>query len=135
LTGRLKIPTGSSAKGLSTGMTDFGLSLDVSKDFGIWGPFVTLGYLFVGQPSGYSLNNTYSVSAGTSIVLNDHLIAIVSYDYDSASSPLVNASQELFGSLSWVFSDTMTLTGYGTGGLSDGGPSIGGGLLVSYKLN
>ena len=133
-TGRLKIPTGSSAKGLSTGKVDFGMSLDVSREFGIWGPFVTLGYLVAGQPSDYSLNNTYSISTGTSIELNDHLIAILSYDYDSPSTPLVNASQELFGSLSWVFDDTTTLTGYATTGLSDGGPNIGGGLLVSYKL-
>ncbi len=69
------------------------------------------------------------------MLFNDHLIAIFSYDYDSSSSELVNASQELFGSLSWVFTDTITLTGYGTGGLSDGGPKFGGGLLVSYKLN
>jgi hypothetical protein len=135
LIGRVKLPTGSQSKGLSTGKPDFGASIDLSREFGIWGPFVTVSYVSVGQPSTYSLSDTFSISTGTSIELNSYLVAIVSYDYESASTPLVGNSNELFGSLSWLYNDKITLTGYATTGLSSGAPAISGGFFVSYKFN
>jgi hypothetical protein len=125
----------STRRRLGTGAADFGGDFEVSRQFGIWDPFISIGYLFPGQPSVYSLNNTASVSTGTSLELTDHLVAIGSYDYDSPSSPLLPSSQEAFGSLSWLISDTVTLTGYSTAGLSSGSPKVGGGLLVSYDFN
>jgi hypothetical protein len=135
LTARVKLPTASARRRLSTGSADFGVSVDVTRPFGIWGPFVTIGYLIPGGRANYSLYNTVSLSAGTSLELSDNLVAIVSYDRDSATSPLVDASQEMFGSLSWILSDSVTLTGYGTAGLSSGSPNVGGGLLVSYGFD
>jgi hypothetical protein len=135
LTGRIKLPTASVRRRLGTGAADFGMSVDVSRPFGIWGPFVTVGYLIPGGRATYSLYNTVSISAGTSVELNDHLVSVVSYDFDSATSPLVGTSQEMFGSLSWILSDSITLTGYGTAGLSPGSPNVGGGLLVSYGFD
>ena len=111
------------------------MNIDISRQFGTWRPFLTVGYLVPGKPDTYKLYNTTSVSVGTGLELSDSLVAIASYDYDSASTPLVAASHEIFGSLSWVRSNGMTLTGYGTYGLSDGSPDVGLGLLVSYGLN
>ena len=135
MTGSVKVPTASVRKRLSTGEADFGMRVDISRQFGIWGPFLTVGYLIPGKPSTFTLYNTTSVSAGTSIELSDDLVAVASYDYDSASKPLVDASHELFGSLSWFASNRITLTGYGTAGLSSGSPSFGSGLLASYRFN
>ena len=135
LTGRAKVPTASARRRLSTGEADFAMSVDVSRRYGIWSPFVTVGYLIPGQPSGYSLYNTVSISAGTAIELDKSLVAIVSYDQDSASARQVGASRELFGSLSWILNNRITLTGYGTAGLSSGSPNVGTGLIVSYGLN
>jgi hypothetical protein len=133
--GVVKAPTASARRRLSTGEADFGASLDVSRQFGLWTPFLTVGYIDHGQPSGYTLNNTISVSAGSSLELSDNLVAVASYDYDSADSPLVVAGQELFGSLSWVRDDRITLTGYGTLGLTSGSPDVGLGFLISYGVN
>ena len=130
-----KLPTGPARRRLNTGETDFGGSIDVSRHFGIWGPFLTVGYLVPGKPSAFTLYNTTSVSAGTTLELSDSLVAMGSYDWDSASTPLVPASHELFGSLSWVRDDNVTLSGYTTVGLSDGSPQFGVGVLVSYALN
>jgi hypothetical protein len=135
LTGSTKLPTASARQRLSTGEADFGMSVDVSRQFGNWGPFLTVGYLVPGKPATYKLYNTTSVSAGTSLELSDHLVAVASYDYDSASTPLVDASHEMFGSLSWVRDDRITLTVYGTAGLGSGSPAVGGGLLMSYGFN
>lgn len=133
--GVVKAPTGPTHRRLSTGEADFGANIDVSRQFGVWMPFVAVGYLDQGRPAGFTLYNTTSVSAGTSLELSKNLVAVVSYDYDSANAPTVEAGQELFGSLSWVRDDKITLTGYGTVGLNSGSPDLGVGLLLSYGFN
>jgi hypothetical protein len=135
LTGIAKVPTGPTHRRLSTGEADFGVNLDVTRVFGAWGPFVTVGYLNRGKPAGFTLYNTTSVSAGTSLEISRNLVALVSYDYDSSDTPLVPAGHELLGSLSWIRDDRVTLTGYGTVGLSAGSPDVGVGFLISYSLN
>ncbi|HVW72636.1 MAG TPA: hypothetical protein VHC39_03275 [Rhizomicrobium sp.] len=135
LGGLVKAPTASARHRLSTGKTDVGASIDVSRQFGIWTPFVTIGYLDQGRPAGYTLYNTTSVSVGTSLELSENLVAVASYDYDSANAPIVAAGQELSGSLSWVCTDKLTLTGYGTVGLSSGSPAMGVGFQISYGFN
>jgi hypothetical protein len=134
-TARIKLPTASERRRLSTGKADYGFNLDVSHPYGAWTPFITAGYLIAGQPATFDLRDTISLSAGTSVELSDNLVAVVSYDRDSASSPRLTSSQEMFGSLSWIINDKVTMTGYGTAGLSNGSPGVGGGLLLSYALN
>ena len=135
VTGIAKVPTGPTHRRLTTGEADFGFNLDVARQFGAWGPFVSVGYLDRGKPTVFTLYNTTSVSAGTSLEISKNLVALLSYDFDSADTPLVPAGHELLGSLSWIRDDRVTLTGYGTVGLSTGSPDIGVGFLVSYSLN
>ena len=135
VTGITKLPTGPARRRLNTGEADFGMNVDVSRSFGDWTPFVTVGYLNRGQPTGFTFYDTSSVAVGASYMLRDNLVAVVSYDYDSADAPQVTAGHELMGSLSWIRSDKLTLTGYGTVGLSSGSPDVGIGFLVSYGLN
>ncbi len=135
LSAGIKVPTASTRRRLSTGEADFTMNLDVSRQLGDWAPFLRVGYLLPGQPSSFRLFNTVSVSAGSSYTISDSLVAVASYDFDSASTPLVTASHELFGSLSWIRGNGMTLTGYGTAGLTSGSPAIGAGLIASYALN
>jgi len=135
ISGVAKVPIASERKRLSTGQADMGMSVDISRAIGDWTPFVTVGYLSVGQPVGYTLYDTTSVSAGSSLEISDNLVAVMSYDYDSADGPLVAAAQSLFTSLSWVRDNGLTLTGYGTVGLSDGSPNMAMGFLVSYGVN
>jgi hypothetical protein len=135
ISGVAKVPITEARKRLTTGETDLGMSVDVSRQFGKWTPFVTVGYLSVGQPVGYTLYDTTSVSAGSSLEFSENLVATISYDYDTADGPLTPAAQSLFGSLSWVRYNNITLTAYGTAGLSDGSPDMGMGFLISYGVN
>ena len=135
LSGIAKLPTAPVRRRLSTGEADFGMSVDTSRQFGAWTPFLTVGYMHRGEPAGFTLYDTTSVSAGSSYEISSNLVAVASYDFDSADSPLVPGGHELFGSLSWMRDDHWTLTGYGTAGLSAGSPDVGVGLLVSYGLN
>jgi hypothetical protein len=135
LTGIAKVPTSPARQRLGTGEADFGMSLDVSRHFGAWTPFVTAGYMYRGEPLGFTIYDTTSVSAGTSLELRSDLVATASYDFDSADSPLVPAGHSLSASLSWIHDSHLTLTGYTTVGLSAGSPDVGAGLLLSYGLN
>ena len=133
--GRIKAPTASGRRHLSTGEADYGMSVDVAKAYDNWQPFATIGYLIAGRPAGFVLKNTFSASAGTSYDISDSLVAIASYDYNSPSSPLVGSSQDLFWSLSWIVNDKITLTGYTTKGISSGSPDVGTGLILAYGFN
>jgi len=135
VTGITKLPTSPARRRLNTSEADFGMNVDISRSFGDWTPFVTVGYLNRGQPAGFTFYDTSSVSVGASYMLRDNLVLVASYDFDSADAPQVVAGHELMGSLSWIQSDKLTLTGYGTVGLSSGSPDVGIGFLVSYGLN
>jgi hypothetical protein len=135
ITGITKLPSSPARRRLNTGEADFGMNIDVSRSFGDWTPFVTVGYLNRGQPAGFTFYDTSSVAVGASYMLRDNLVAVASYDFDSADAPQVVAGHEFMGSLSWIQSDKLTLTSYGTVGLSSGSPDIGIGFLVSYGLN
>ena len=137
LTGSTKLPTASERRRLSTGEADFGMSVDISRQYGAWGPFLTSGLSRSWPAQTYNSFYITRLGIGRHQQLAQrrsgrHRLPTIG---DSASTPLVTASHELFGSLSWLRSGNLTLTGYGTIGLSTGSPNIGGGLLVSYGLN
>jgi hypothetical protein len=134
LTGVTKIATANAAKGLSTGENDFGFSVDVSRQMGIWSPFVTFGYRVPGSSAAYSLNSAPSFSVGTSVQLDQKIVAIFSYDFDGTISDTLADSQQFFASASWIFSDRLTLTAYAEKGISGGAPGIGTGLMLGWKL-
>jgi hypothetical protein len=134
LTARTKVATANAAKGLSTGATDYAFDVDLSHQWDIWSPFVTFGYRIPGNPSFYSFNNAPSFSVGTSVQLSDELVAITSYDFDGSISSSLADSQQLFGSLSWLYNDRWSATIYAEAGLSSGAPGIGTGLLLICKL-
>jgi hypothetical protein len=134
LTGLTKVAIANAAKGLSTGEDDFGFSVDVSREIGIWSPFVTFGYRIPGSPSAYSLNSAPSFSVGTSLKLDEKILAIISYDFDGTISDTLADSQLLFASASWICSDSLTITAYAEKGLSGGTPGVGTGLLLGWKV-
>lgn len=134
LTGRVKLATGDEGQGLTSGETDFGFAVDVSRQIGDWAPFVSFGYRVPGAPTAYSLVSAPSFSVGTSYQIGDRWLAIASYDFDGTISSTLADSQQLFGSISWVATDSLTFTTYAEYGLSSGAPKGGGGLLASWKV-
>jgi len=134
VTARTKVATADAGKGLSTGATDFSFYVDVSRQFDLWGPFVNFGYRVPGKPSFYSFNDAPSFSVGSSLQLNDRLVAIASYDFDGSISTSLADAQQLFASLTWLATDDLSLTAYTEKGLSSGAPSVGTGILISWKL-
>jgi hypothetical protein len=138
--GQLKLPTADASKGLSTGKTDFGFSVDISRAVGNWLPFVTLGYQIPGQPDDYSLRNIFSFSGGGIVPIGEQAVVMISYDADISTgdddpdSSSIADSHQIFTAISYLFTDAITLTGFSEIGLSEGAPGFGAGLLVSWKV-
>lgn len=133
LGGRVKLPTSSQARQLSTGETDVSLSADISYTIGNVIPFVNVGYRFLGDPEGFDLRNGPTASIGSSFVMGRSVL-IASYDYARSVSPATDDSHELFGGLSGPVGSRLNLTGYGVVGLSDGSPDFGVGVLLTARV-
>lgn len=133
ISGRVKLPTSSKRKALGTGKTDFTVMAEASRAVGIVTPFVSLGYRMAGDPAGADLRNMVTASVGMSVPLGS-LVAIASYDYSGASSRFSKDSHGFFAALSGPLSDRLSLTTYGTVGLSEGAPEVGLGVLLSVRL-
>lgn len=133
LGGRVKLPTSDESDQLTTGETDFTATGEISYPMGNVIPFASVGYRFLGDPEGFDLENGFTTSVGTSVVVGRSVL-IASYDYAEAISPLAEDSHELFGGLSAPLGSRLTLTGYGIAGLSEGSPDFGVGLLVTARV-
>jgi hypothetical protein len=134
LSGRIKLPTSSSTKFLGTGKTDFALATEFSYAIETWAPYLRLGYRFFGDLPGINIMNGPTVSLGTTKQIG-RIVAIVSYDYSSATTSAVEDAHEVFAALSGPLSGALNWTGYGTVGLSTGSPNFGLGLLLTAQLN
>jgi hypothetical protein len=134
LTGRVKLPTSKDSDGLGTGETDYTVAADISYPIGNIAPFVTIGYRMPGDPEGFELRNSIRTSVGTSVVLG-RMVAIASYDYARASSPLAEDAHELFGALNGPLNKQLNWTLYGIAGMSEGSPDAGVGALITFKFN
>ena len=138
VTGRVKLPTASKRRGLTTGKTDVSFSADVSYIAGKWLPFVEVGIRMPGDPAGIDLRNSPSVSLGFARVLGaggKGGAVIASYDWQRAFSPLAADSHSLFAAYSHPVAKRFDLTGYGSVGLSRGAAGIEAGILVTAKLD
>lgn len=132
LSGRIKLPTASAAKGLGTGKADFSGSVELSRTFGTVTPFASVGYRLPGDPDGFDLKNTLFASAGFSVAAGKTVL-IASYDYRESPTTLAQDSHELFGAISVPVSSRLDITFYGSGGLSKGAPDYGVGAMLTLK--
>lgn len=130
--GRVKIPTASKSKQLTTGKTDETVFVDASYTFGNVSPFLNVGYRFLGSPSGVSLRNGPTASVGSTFMVGKTIL-MASYDYSRATTTTTKGSHDLFGGITVPATKRLMITGYGSAGLSSGAPDYDVGLLLSLK--
>ncbi len=133
LSGQVKTPTASRARGLGTGEPDEAVSINASRAFGPIVPFVDVGYRFIGSPAGFDLRNSVSTSVGATYTLGKSFVT-VSYDYNSAVTRFIPDAHEMFVGVSGPAIGRLTWTAFGTTGLSSGAPDYGLGMVFSYKV-
>ncbi|MBW2447399.1 MAG: hypothetical protein JRG83_15905 [Deltaproteobacteria bacterium] len=134
LTGKVKFPTADEDQFLGTGKFDYTLQADVSKNIGRFLAFTTLGYRFLGDPSGSKLNDVFFASLGGGVrVVKDVQVGLV-YDYGEASSSSSSDSHEFVPYFSWKLADRYRLSGYAVAGVSRGAADWGSGVSLGLDF-
>ena len=134
LSGQVKVPTASTAKGLGTGEMDYAVGAEVSKTFGRVTPFVGVGYTMPGDPDNFELDNSLSARAGAAVRMSERVRGHVAYGYAQSVSPLVPDEQQVSAGGNAGLSERLSLGLYGSAGLSEGSPDVGAGLRLGTSF-
>ncbi|HYE27745.1 MAG TPA: transporter [Allosphingosinicella sp.] len=134
VSGQVKLPTASSAKGLGTGAIDYAVGAEVSTRVGDVVPFAAVGYTVPGDPDGYELRNGLSARAGAALGLSKSAELHVAYGYARNLSPRLADEQQISTGLSARVSKRLSIGVQGTAGLSDGSPDVGAGLSLGIRM-
>jgi hypothetical protein len=134
LTGKIKFGTASFSKGLGTGETDFSPQIDLTQRVTqAITAFGSVGYKFVGDPSGVDLHNVLYGEAGGSYkfapTTSAGLILFLS-EAESSSGP----QRELTAFVNQQLGERWKLLGYVLHGFANGSPDWGGGAVLSYRF-
>jgi hypothetical protein len=132
-TGKVKLPTASSAKNLGTGETDYTAQIDLTKRIGSLNLFSTAGYRFVGSSTILPLSGGFLGSVGFSKDISSTSSVGLIYDFRQAASAGASDPSELTGFVSWKLSDQIRLQTYAIAGFSSGSPDAGGGIQISFR--
>jgi hypothetical protein len=129
-----KLPTASAEKGLGTGKADYSVGADVAKPLGAVTPFAGVTYTVAGGVDGYDLRNSFSGQAGAALRLGRRTSAQLGYSFAQSPLDAGEDDQRIVGGLNAGLGKSLSLGVYGSGGLSDGAPDVGGGLTLGFRL-
>ena len=130
LSGRVKLPTGSEKKALSTGEPTYTVQVDVFKSFGEWTPFASGGYRIVEKAPGYDLRDAGFASLGVVRRFTSRLSAGIFYDWWQSGSAGYGDAHELFPYASFQFNERWSVSPYAVIGLSPDATRWGLGMAV-----
>lgn len=129
-----KIPTGDVDRGLGTGESDVALELDLSRTWGRFTPFVTLGYRFIGDPDEGQLNDAWFASLGFAARVAPRFSAGLYWTWIEATSPSRADGHELLAFGAVRLHERLSLLPYVVVGLAGYAPDWGMGLTFRYEL-
>ena len=130
VTGNAKIATADEDKGLGTGANDYGVALDLYREFGGTLLFGGAGYTLLGDSAYIDVDSVLNANAGASWRAGNGSIGAM-YDWREAASDDADDRSEITGFYSFPAGDRGKLQVYAIGGLGDGSPEWGGGLSFS----
>ena len=133
LTGNVKLATADEDKGLGTGENDYGLAVDLYRDFDGTMLFGGVGYTMLGDSEFIQLDDVLSANFGASWQLGAGSLGAM-YDWRQAASDGADDRSELTGFYSVKAGDADKFQLYATKGLSDGSPDWGGGVSYSHAF-
>lgn len=126
LTAKLKLPTGDEDKGLGTGEADIGFGVELTRvlDDGFY-LMSELGYTFIGEPSGFRLQDrwNYAIGGGRQVTRQLQLTAMLDGRTSLNSGNDDPLSLLLFST--WKQRADLMFDGMLEFGLNDGSPDIG----------
>jgi hypothetical protein len=132
--GKVKLPTASTAKRLGTGKTDATVGLDLIKDIGNASVYVGGRRRFAGKPAGSAIRDVWGAGAGASLRASKFLSVGLDYDWQQAVFAGSGSSSEITGWASVRVARTVHLQVYGGTGFTTNSADILGGLSLSWRF-
>jgi hypothetical protein len=132
LTGKIKLGTADSTKGLGTGQNDYALQTDLSQSTGNLTTFGSIGYKVYGSPAAYTLNNVFYGSLGVDYKFNHETNggALLTMRQKALATGFAHREALLF--LNHKFDKSWKAQGYILKGFTNGSPSLGAGGSIDY---
>jgi hypothetical protein len=134
VSGEVKLPTASRAKGLGTGATDVAVGAELSKQFGPVTPFVGVAYNMPGDPEGLELRNALSAQAGAAVQMSPKLRGHIAYGHAQSVSRELKEERQISTGVNASLSNAFSLGLYGSAGLSPSAPDIGAGVRLGFRI-
>lgn len=131
VTGRLKIPTASAARGLGSGAVDYAVQGDLYKSISRVDFFATFGYRILGDPSGVTFHNVFYGAAGAGYRLSSASTIGTTFNIGQSAVRLQD-SRALSVYLTHKLGESIRLNIYGLKGFSERSPDWGSGITLRY---
>lgn len=130
LTANAKVATADEDKGLGTGANDYGVAVDLYRDFDGTLLFGGVGYTALGDSDFIGVDSVLNANAGASWKVGTGSLGAM-YDWRAAASDDADDRSELTGFYSFPAGERTKMQVYAVKGLSDGSPDWGLGLSLS----
>lgn len=127
LSANVKIATADEDKSLGTGANDYGVAVDLYRDFGGTMLFGGVGYTALGDSDFIDVDSVLNSNLGVSWRAGAASVGAM-YDWREAASDGADARSEVTGFVTFPASDASKVQLYAVKGLSDGSPDWGVGL-------
>jgi len=133
LTANVKVATADEDKGLGTGANDYGLALDLYRDFSGTTLFGGVGYTMLGDSDYIDTDSVWNANLGASWAVGSGSLGVM-YDWRAAATETADDRSEVTGFYSIRSGDAAKWQLYATKGLSDGSPEWGAGVALTYAF-
>ncbi|MBD2839862.1 hypothetical protein ID144_22735 [Pseudomonas sp. JM0905a] len=134
LIGKVKVPTADEDKCLGTGKTDFSAQVDLTKGFGAFSGFATLGWRKFGDPSDTDFRDPIYTSIGLVTRVAPNTSVGAAYDWRQKVTSDGDEIQEFSLFLTQRLGPEWKIQLYALAGFSDASPESGGGVLLSHSF-
>lgn len=133
LTVNAKIATADEDKGLGTGANDYGVAVDLYRDFDGTLLFGGVGYTTLGDSTYIDVASVLNANAGASWHVGNGSLGAM-YDWRAAASDVTADRSEVTGFYSFPAGERTKMQVYAVKGLSDGSPDWGAGLSLTTRF-
>lgn len=130
-TANAKVATADEDKGLGTGANDYGVAVDLYRDFSGTTLFGGVGYTWLGESDYIDVDAVANANVGASWKVADASSVGLVYDWREAATVTTEARSELTGFYAFPAGERSRLQVYATKGFSDGSPDWGAGVTFT----
>lgn len=134
ISGKVKLPTASTAKRLGTGKVDVTTGLDLVKDIGNVSVYVGGRRRFNGSSTAPPLRDVWGFGGGASLRASKSVSLGVDYDWQQSSSLGNGPSSEITGWSSFRLGGGVSLTVFGSTGFTANSADFSGGATIGFRF-